>query len=236
MDEPWKISQFNEALVGKKCGFVGVFDASQVETTQGKTIKTEVGKIYYLEVEFSYEYRAFIGLRRNINDKQIVTFYTVQSQNYMDIILNSSGSSEATYSNHSLNDIYNATIDNKNFRIIEFNQNDWSELLCRDEEFMDEETGEVDTKAQNKCKATPISMAQRKLAFAIAENGAVIASGVVSDAHANCKETDTCNKKLSGQIKSIKDGKTFNLGDMVCVPNLTANPSKTPTVSCRKQK
>ena len=233
LDEPWTIKQFNEALVGKTCGFEKVTNASQLETTQGKTIKTEVGKIYYLEVEFSYNYCAFIGLRRSVNDKQIVTFYTVKSKDDMDITLNSGGSVEATYSAHSLNDIYNATSGDTNFRIIEFNQNDWSERLCRDEEFTDEVTGEIDTEAQKKCEKSSISMTQRKLAFAIDENGEIIASEVVSDLKAKCNDIKKCRNELSQKVKSIKEVEEFTLGDMVCVPNETASPNEAPHVTCR---
>jgi len=89
LDEPWKVSQFNEALVGKTCAFEELTDASQLDTTQGKTIKTEVGKIYYLEVDKDneYEQRAFIGLRRVVNDKQIVSFYTVQPKDNVGVML-----------------------------------------------------------------------------------------------------------------------------------------------------
>ncbi|MBQ9394555.1 MAG: hypothetical protein IJU23_03430 [Proteobacteria bacterium] len=79
LDEPWKISQFNEALVGKNCGFHDVKAASQIETTQGKTIKTEVGKIYYLEVksnESDIDHRAFIGFRRLVDDKKDVEAFS----------------------------------------------------------------------------------------------------------------------------------------------------------------
>ncbi len=61
-------------------------------------------------------------------------------------------------------------------------------------------------------------------------------SGVVSDVHATCKDVDTCTKQVSKQVQSIKDGKTFNLGnDMVCVPNISANPTDEPTIICRRK-
>ena len=170
-----------------------------------------------------------------MDDKQIVTFYTVQPENSIDILLSSGGSVASTYTNHSLNDIYSATYDGKNFRIIEFNQIDWEERLCRDEEFTDENTGKLDTLAQKRCEASSTSMAQRKLAFAIDENGVVIGSGVVSEAKNTCKDSDMCSKKLGNIVKSIKDSTEFSLGNMLCVPNASATPNETPTINCRSK-
>lgn len=230
LDEPWKVSQFTEALVGKSFGFEDATSAKQIETTQGKTIKNEAGKIYYLENEDEYDVNqnAFIGLRRNVNDKQIVSFYAISL-----FMLHSDGTSLVTRSDHSLNNIYAATYGDQKLQIIEFNQIDMTEDPCREEHFYDCETGEVDLTEQKKCNISKYAIAYRRLAFAIAEDGSVFASSVISEARKVCSDEDICKKRVSRNVKSIKDIKSFNLTkEIVCKTNVPAKKGEAVTLNC----
>ena len=209
MAEPWTLKGFGEKFVAEKYAD----SVEKLNLEQGKTIKNQAGKAYYLQAWIGYDDKGYtiLGVRTQVKDAQMVVFYFLHPEshdNYRSQI-RSWGTSFRTYARHSLSNVYDGTFDGKPAKFIEFENTFTGEWNCAQPD--------IDKK---RCLATQYEAGVMRKLFVIASEGEeqskVLASGVISEGEVVSSDVNKSLEKARKKAKTVKALKTIDLSNATC--------------------
>lgn len=239
LDEPWKLSQLKENITSSTCK-LPEYDFTKIEPIQGKTVKTDAGKAYFVEIPtpLDYEYNSLLvlGVRSDVSTstdkKQIVSFYLIHSIFDQEVEMNGAGTSASFENFFEINNVLKGTYKDKGVKIIEINASTKEELLCKPYFFMND-NGVVDKKAMAKCDKTRFTTKIDQNVYVIADSGEVIGVTLITSPQASSNSQESADKKAAKKLKSLNKINEFKLSNGIkCKKDKSKDKKAAPTFTC----